>query len=134
VAAAAFVAFAPAPLPRRDRHKEDPNALYGSWEFVLWEMNGAKSNFSQYLDLTPEKVDFVSIGGGSKVTYKFITRPDMSPRAFHWLPDHGGGWYGSYRIRNGELTLIFKTAGSWQDRPTDFEGRHEYRFILRKKS
>src|SRR5437879_8128999 len=78
VAAASAVAFAPAPLPRRDRHKEDPNALYGNWEFVTWEMNGAKSNFSQYLELTPEKVDFVSLVGGSRVTYKFITRPEMN--------------------------------------------------------
>lgn len=127
------VGFAPAPLPRRERNKDDSTALFGTWEFEAWEMNGGKHGFSQYLELTPEKVHFVSIQGGSRVTYKFVIRPDFSPRGFQWIPDGGGGWIGSYRIEGDRLTMIFKSGSSWTDRPTDFNATHEYRFILRKK-
>jgi uncharacterized protein (TIGR03067 family) len=133
VAAASVVAFAPAPLPSRDRLKEDPNALYGDWEFELWEWNGQKHAASQYLQLTQEKVHFITIQGGGKVTYDFIVRRELSPRGFQWVPTGGGGWIGSYRIQGDRLTLIFKSGNSWSDRPIDFDGRHEYRFILRKK-
>src|SRR2546430_13791889 len=89
LAAALAVGFAPAPFPRPGRKSDDnsPAALTGKWEFVLWERNGAKSQASQYLDVTPEKVEFVPLQGGGKDTYKFIFRPELTPRAFQWKPD-----------------------------------------------
>src|SRR6478736_2954166 len=123
LAAALAVGFAPAPFPKPGRKSDDnsPVALTGKWAFVLWERNGTKSEASQYLDITPEKVDFLSVQGGGKVTYKFIFRPELSPRGFQWKPEWGDGWFGSYRVQGETLTLIFKTGGSFTDRPTDFD-------------
>ena len=77
-----------------------PDRAYGSYT----EMADAEAK-------RPDKVDFVSIRGGSKVTYKFIIRPDLAPRGFQWIPDGGGGWIGSYRVQGDTLTMIFKTIG-----------------------
>ena len=134
ILAALAVGFAPAPFPKPGRKNDDnsPAALTGKWEFVLWERNGSKSEASQYLDITPEKVDFVAIRGNSKVTYKFLFRPDLTPRGFQWKPDWGDGWFGSYRVQGDTLTLIFKTGGSFTDRPVDFSGNPEYRFVLKR--
>jgi uncharacterized protein (TIGR03067 family) len=130
--AALCLAFAPAPFPKSGRKTDDVNSVYGKWEFVLWEMNGTKSPASQYLDLTPGKVDFVSLQGGHKVTYDFTIRPDLAPRGFHWKPGGGTGWIGSYRVEGNQLTMIFKSGASYDDRPIDFAATHEYRFILKR--
>ena len=126
------VGFAPAPLPKQQRFREDPRMLFGKWDFELWEMHGQKSSFSQYLEFTETEVHFVSIQGGGKVTYQLVLKPELSPKGFQWIPG-GGGWIGSYRIEGDRLTMIFKSGSSWSDRPTDFNATHEYRFILRKR-
>src|SRR5258708_2243609 len=92
LATALVVGLAPAPFPKRNRQQEDVNSVYGKWEFVVWEMNGSKSEATQYLDLTPGKVDFVSLRGGGKVTYDFDVRPDLAPRGFLWKPGGATGW------------------------------------------
>jgi uncharacterized protein (TIGR03067 family) len=131
VVAALCLAFAPAPFPKSGRKTGDAESLFGKWEFVLWEMNGSKSAATQYLEMTPGKVDFVSLQGGHKVTYDLVVRPDLAPRGFQWKTG-GSGWVGSYRVEGNQLTMIFKSGTMLEQRPTDFGATHEYRFILKR--
>jgi hypothetical protein len=82
--------------------------------------------------MTQNKVDFVSLQGPGKVSYEMILKPELSPRGFQWKSSPTHGWLGSYRIEGDKLTLIFQTNATWTNRPTDFTGKPEYRFVLRR--
>src|SRR5262249_4657146 len=47
VVSVALLGFAPAPLPRRDRHREDTTDVTGTWEFVLWENGGEREGHNE---------------------------------------------------------------------------------------
>src|SRR5262249_36600079 len=58
----AVLGFAPAPLPKRERQRDDPTDVNGTWEFLLWESGGARSQSSEQtylIEMTKEKYDFV---------------------------------------------------------------------------
>jgi uncharacterized protein (TIGR03067 family) len=134
LAVAAVVGFAPAPFPRTERRGSDQNpSLVGKWDFTLWERGGSKSEASQYLEFTADKVHFVSKSGPGKVTYDMTTRPDLRPLAFQWKSSPTHGWVGSYRVEGDKLTLIFTTSTAIDERPKDFGGKYEYRFELRRR-
>lgn len=129
-----LVGFAPAPLPRRDRERIDPTDVNGTWVFELWEHNGsASASGKQYtIEMTKEKYDFVSVGGGGRTHYEMTLDPTRRPYAFEWRMSGRVSYLGSYRLEGDKMTMIFVTGSDPAKRPTDFNGTPEFRFIMRR--
>lgn len=131
--AVSALGFAPAPFPKKERPvRDDTVAILGNWEFVIWEMNGREQAVSQWLEITRGKVDFVSINGGRRYPYELIMHPGIAPRGFEWKTKSSEHFVGSYLLEAERLTLIFKSSSDLSARPTDFTGKPEYRFVLRR--
>src|SRR5258707_14562384 len=84
VIAASALGFAPAPFPKPDRQREDPLDVNGTWEFVLWETNGTRSQSSETMYLIEMKRDkyvFVGKNGGGEADYHMKPGPGGSPPA-----------------------------------------------------
>jgi uncharacterized protein (TIGR03067 family) len=133
LAVAISLGFAPAPFPRPNRHRENPTAVTGTWEFVLWEHQGMPTKANYTIEMTPQKFDFVSTAiGGGRTSYVMRLHPALSPHGFEW---HMGGrlmYVGSYRLKGNEITMIFTHAGRLEQRPTDFKGKPQFRFVMRR--
>lgn len=128
--------FAPAPLPKRERQREDPTDVDGTWEFVLWEVTGSRSQVSEQtylIEMSKEKYDFVPKNGGGRSAYKMRLDPTASPPAFTWEM-HGSVMYvGSYRLQKDLMTMIFASGNNLAQRPTDFGAAQvQYRFIMKR--
>jgi uncharacterized protein (TIGR03067 family) len=132
LAATLSLAFAPAPFPRRDRQRDDPRAINGTWEFVLWEQNGSNTKAAYTIEMTRDKFDFVAQQGGARTSYEMRLDPTQSPWAFEWRMGGQVRFVGSYRLRGDEMTMIFTSGNRLDARPTDFNGRHPFRFVLRR--
>jgi uncharacterized protein (TIGR03067 family) len=132
----AAVGFAPAPLPRQQRQREDPTDVNGTWEFVLWESGGARSQGSEMMyniEMTKEKYDFVGKNGGGISHYEMRLEPSWSPMAFSWSMNGRVMYVGSYRLKKGEMTMVFTYGNNLSQRPTDFDSRSvQFRFIMRR--
>jgi uncharacterized protein (TIGR03067 family) len=135
-AAAAVLGLAPAPLPRNDRHREDPSDVTGTWEFVLWETNGDRSREQERthrVEMTREKFVFLGKDGGNRG--EFVMRLDTaaSPPAFTWSREVDQvKLVGSYRLHKGEMTMILTLGDRMPDRPIDFSGAATFKFVLRR--
>src|SRR5262245_13619479 len=95
----AALGFAPAPFPKAQRQREDPTDVNGTWEFVLWETNGSRSQGSetQYLiEMTKDKYVFVGKNGGGRTDYQMRLDPGASPRSFTWSMNNNVMFVGSY--------------------------------------
>jgi len=111
VIASSSLAFAPAPFPRPDRQREDPTDVNGTWEFVLWETSGTRSQGSETMYLIEMKRDkyvfLVKNGGAGRTDYQMTLDPGASPRAFTWSMGNQVMYVGSYRLQKDEMTMIF---------------------------
>jgi len=132
----AVVAFAPAPLPRRERMREDLTDVNGTWEFTLWENSGMRSQPSEQtylIEMTKAKYDFVPKNGGGRSTYTMRLDPNASPPAFTWEMQGQVMFVGSYRLHRGQMTMIFTSGRDLAQRPTNFQDpRPPYRFVMRR--
>ena len=135
-AVVAVLGLAPAPLPRNDRHRQDPTDVAGTWEFVLWETNGSRSREQERthrVQMTREKFVFVGEDGGSRGEFVMRLEPTASPPAFTWTRGLDKvTLVGSYRLRKGEMTMILALGDRMQDRPTDFSAAPTFKFVLRR--
>jgi len=136
VCTVALLGFAPAPFPRPDRHKVDPTAILGYYEFELWEHNGSPSKASYHIEIEKGKYHFVTLpnrgGPGNKTTYELRLDPTQTPYAFEWSMNNRVMYVGSYRMQGERLTMIFRNGQRLADRPTDFDGKPEFRFVMRR--
>jgi uncharacterized protein (TIGR03067 family) len=135
-AGVALLGFAPAPLPRQQRQREDQADVTGTWRFVLWEENGQRDQKAEaafQVRMTTEEFAFVAARGG-KDGGKFVMclEPQAAPPAFTWSRSDFVRFVGSYRIQGGEITMIFNRGYRLGQRPTDFAGKAENRFVLRR--
>jgi uncharacterized protein (TIGR03067 family) len=129
-----LMGFAPAPLPRNDRHREDASDVTGTWEFVLWEQNGRRNPNAErdlQLQLTREEFALVRVRGQrTRDAFPMCLEPTASPPAFIFTRDRSTAFVGSYRLRGKQMTMIFDVGARLDRRPTDFEGKTGYRFVL----
>jgi uncharacterized protein (TIGR03067 family) len=133
---AALLGFAPAPLPRQDRHRIDLTDVEGTWEFDLWENDGVRE---QQLEetlraaLTKKQFRLSSKANGERAE-DFVMRlhPEAAPPAFTWSMGGQVRFVGSYRLHKDRLTMIFGRGDRVEGRPVDFAGKVPYRFVLRR--
>jgi uncharacterized protein (TIGR03067 family) len=135
-AAVLLLGLAPAPLPRRDRPAgEDPHDVGGTWEFVACELGGrpygSTGNYYR-AEITRDQFRFAPKEGGVATTYAMRLYPQETPPAFTLSMDGAVHYVGSYRLKNGRLTLIFTSGRRLDRRPTNFEGRTGWRYVLRR--
>ena len=125
------LAFAPAPFPR-ERHRNDPTAVTGTWQFVRWEVSGLSTQATYTVEMSRDKFDFVAISGPARTHYEMRLFPDKTPHAFEWRMNGLARYVGSYRLKGDEMTMIFASGSQLERRPTDFSARTPYRFVLRR--
>jgi len=132
----AGVGFAPAPLPRKDRQRDDQADLTGQWVFVRCDTNGRADppeTYDRYrIEITRTTIAFNV--GGPPAPIAMSLEPAASPPMFTWTIDRRVQFVGSYRLRRNELTMIFKMTSNVEARPKEFDGAPEYRYVMRRVS
>ena len=126
--------FAPAPFPKPERQRADPLDVTGTWEYERCENGGvvdpsARTHYR--LEMTREKFVFV-YQGDSRTAYDMRLDPRASPPSFTWSQNNRVQYVGSYRIQNGQLTMIFNSGTSVAQQPTDFQGKAGWRYEMRR--
>ena len=136
VASVALLGFAPAPLPRRDRHPVAEPDVTGTWQIVRWEDSGRRARgIEQQFEVEMTRESFVLVmktRRGELANYEQRLEPWRSPRAFTWSVDGTTLYVGSYRLHKGELTMIVDGGDRLDTRPTDFDGKPYRKFVLRR--
>ena len=133
----ALVGFAPAPFPKTERHRgDDPTDVNGTWEFELYAMSGtAQEGLKKQhrIEMTKEQFVFVdNSNSASRTTYAMRLDPAASPPSFTWSMNNTVMFVGSYRLQKDQMTMIFRFGNSVTNRPTDFAGKPEYHYVLRR--
>jgi uncharacterized protein (TIGR03067 family) len=138
VAGVAVLGFAPAPLPKNQRHpREDLTDVAGLWDVVVWEDFGNRDHHSEStlrVRMTKDKFAFVMKAREGEDAWGMEMRlePSAHPPAFTWGRRGLVRFVGSYRLHRDELTLILANGSDLANRPTDFAGKHQLRFVLRR--
>src|SRR4051812_47388419 len=81
------VGFAPAPFPKRERQRQDPTDVCGTWEFVIWEHNGERERqFEQTIlaEVTRERFALRTREGGWRESFVMRLDATASPPSFTW--------------------------------------------------
>lgn len=130
-----LLAFAPAPLPRKQRAAELD--LTGTWECVRWEDEGRSRPDAVQgwrAEATRETIDFVSGDGKERRSFTMRLYPKLNPPAIEGAETDSpkAMYYGSYRLRDGELTMIVVKGGTFARRPQNFDAKVEHRFVFRR--
>jgi uncharacterized protein (TIGR03067 family) len=137
VVAAAMLGFAPAPLPRKDRQREDSNDVEGVWEFVRCETNGVvdppETCTGYRIEISRKDIAFIP-RGGQRTPLEMTLDPSASPPSFTWGLRGTVSYVGSYRLHRGELTMMFTLDSRLDVRPKDFGGKPPYRYVMRRVS
>lgn len=135
-AAVAVLGFAPAPLPKPERQRPlDPTDVAGAWEFVECESGGVHypSTITDFTsEMTKEQFTFVRKDGKGRTAYVMRLDPKVSPPSFTWSSMKNVAWVGSYRLERDRMTMIFNSGASVTQRPTDFNGKAQWRYVLRR--
>jgi uncharacterized protein (TIGR03067 family) len=135
----ALAGFAPAPLPRPQRHpREDLTDVVGTWEFVRWDMNGMRMEQMEQTwraDVTKEQFTLVGkVRVADRQEYPMRLEPTASPPAFVWHTKGVVNFVGSYRLRGDHMTFLLQHGDRKEARPTDFDSPPAtgYRFVMRR--
>jgi uncharacterized protein (TIGR03067 family) len=129
-----LMAFAPAPLPRRERAGDNATDVSGTWEFEVCEHvgNDQRAIRADYvIELTREQAVFVQ-KGGRRTLYPMHLDPTASPPAFTWKTGDRIGYVGSYLRQPDRLILVFTPGSQVAARPTDFTGKPTWKYVLRR--
>jgi len=135
VVSAVLLGFAPAPLPKQQRQRDDPTDVNGTWEFLVYNMSGRpydQLKNESLIEMTRESFTFVGRNGGGRTKYEMRLNPSAAPASFSWSTGGGVMFVGSYRLQKDQITMIFRYANRLDLRPTDFSGNAEYHYVLRR--
>jgi uncharacterized protein (TIGR03067 family) len=137
VAGVAVLGFAPAPLPKQQRQREDRTDVAGLWQIVVWEDSGERDEPAErgvQVKMTKERITFVNKRDEKPVAdLAMRLEPSAVPPAITWSNRLGGvGYVGSYRLHGDDLTMIVARGNSLAERPTDFAGKPEIRLVLKR--
>ena len=136
VVAAAFLGFAPAPLPRNERHRVDPTDVAGTWELELWENDGQRERHFEdtiHAQVTAKRFRLsTKVNNDRAEDFSMRLHPEASPPAFTWLRGGQVAFVGSYWLKKDRLTMIFARGDRLEGRPVDFAAKAPYRFVLRR--
>jgi hypothetical protein len=143
--AALLLAFAPAPLPRREKSKDPESLLLGTWRIktIKWQGRDGYSA-SSFAEFTVSKNDRVIISRG-RITYSADGGPSSGDRSTGLLLSGAGEvrnidfgektgrtFRGLYKLSGGVLYLAFNYTGG--PRPTQLTGDgDEIAFILERR-
>lgn len=125
----ALLAFAPAPFPRAERRRES-NDIMGMWLSTYVEYNGVVQANHKPFRIEMAK-DLITFHTDSPSKWTLTTNPTASPASFTWGKDGQLNYVGSYKLQNGELTMIFAISGRMEDRPTNFD-KPPYKYIFKR--
>jgi uncharacterized protein (TIGR03067 family) len=133
VVSVALLGFAPAPFPKAERSRgDDRTDVGGTWEFVSAQSNGSEYQVNYVSEMKREQFAFVWKDQPSRTVYVMRLDPNASPPSFTWSQNNQVMYVGSYRLRKDEMTMIFTGGNSVAARPTDFEGKAAFRYVLRR--
>jgi uncharacterized protein (TIGR03067 family) len=135
IVSVALLGFAPAPLPRQQRQRDDLTDVNGTWEFLVYEMSGRaydQLKTESDIEMTRDSFTFVSRNASGRTKYLMRLDPRASPPSFTWSKGGGVMFVGSYRLERDRMTMIFRYANRVELRPTDFSGAPEYHYVLRR--
>ena len=132
-----LLGFAPAPFARPERKRGENLAdLTGQWVFVECLSGGrvyADTRDTKKLEVTPERFTFQNKDGSTCTVWDVKLDPSASPPAFTWGRNGRVSWVGSYRLQNGQLTLIFSNGTDLARRPIDFDYSHpQWTYVLKR--
>lgn len=137
IVASVFVAgFAPAPFPRPERQRpQDATDVAGTWEFVECQSNGTpyertRTDFKS--EITKDRFVFVKKDGKVRTPYEMRLDATASPPSFTWGSGNSVSYVGSYRLEKDRLTMAFNSGSDLAQRPTDPDGKAEWRYVLRR--
>ena len=129
-----LLGFAPAPFPKTERLRADPLDVTGTWEYVRCENGGTvdpTAHVHYKLEIAKDHFTFV-YQGNSRTRYDMHLYPKASPPAFTWSQNNRVMYVGSYRFANGQLTMMFNSGATVDQRPTDFQGRAGWRYDMKR--
>jgi uncharacterized protein (TIGR03067 family) len=135
-AVAAVLGFAPAPFPRREKKRDDLQAIQGTWKVVIYEMSGRSlGNHNLYVQVKQKSWRFYRMNNGRESpssTYDLRLIPTARPAAFDWSNPGAArpAYIGSYRLDGKRLTVILGSAA--RPRPTVFTATAEYRKVMER--
>jgi uncharacterized protein (TIGR03067 family) len=135
VLSVALLGFAPAPFPRAERRRIDPNDVSGVWDLVASQSQGRPDgDQGQYVaEIGAGQLTFVRKSNRQRtVTYELRLYPEQAPPAFTWGLKNAVMFVGSYRLNGNELTLVFAGGNRIDQRPRDIDGTPEYRYVFRR--
>jgi uncharacterized protein (TIGR03067 family) len=101
---------------------------------VKCEMSDGDDEWSQreyLLELTNERFIFVS-KSGKRTVYLMRLDAGASPPSFTWSQNNQVRFVGSYRLQQDQMTLVFKSGDRVENRPTNFEDRSGWRYVMRR--
>jgi len=126
-----LLGFAPAPFPKNERRlRDDPADLTGTWAFTALEINGVpQNNFHNFrIEMTRDRITFHT---ERRSDWTLVLNPGASPPSFTWGTGSNVNYAGSYRLLNGELTMIYGITNRLEDRATDFN-KAPYKYVFRR--
>src|SRR5215217_6563613 len=81
-----FLAFAPAPFPKPERHRSENQAdLGGTWRIERWEMNGRRDEEIEkefQIELARDRFVLLGLTNSHREEYDFQIDPAASPPYF----------------------------------------------------
>jgi uncharacterized protein (TIGR03067 family) len=121
-AALSALAFAPAPLPRPDRGKDDLKRMQGTWELVSFKVRGHPQQTGVHRAvIAGERMTYYDKNGRLWSEWWLSLDTAKAPRRFVWKKGGSTGpvrFRGTYLLGKDELTIYYSDVGS----PADFEG------------
>jgi uncharacterized protein (TIGR03067 family) len=123
--------FAPAPFPKHEKPlRDNPADLTGTWAFTALEINGvSQNNFRNFrIEMTRDRITFHT---ERRSDWTLVLNPSASPPSFTWGQGNQIHYAGSYRLLNGELTMIYGITNRLEDRATDFN-KAPYKYVFRR--